>query len=132
MFTVVYEFRVNPGLEEVFHLHWRDVTRLIQEERKSLGSRLHRSKDGSFIAYAQWPSREMWSNPPVSSPALAKAVEQMNACLNHFEIKLELEVVDDLLTHNADSSYRKHNEASVGLRQLKPHGTHNTDESKSL
>jgi hypothetical protein len=39
--------------------------------RGALGSRLHIAEDGTWVAYAQWPSKTIWENhrtfPPVDS-----------------------------------------------------------------
>ena len=97
MFTVVYHFQVKPGLERDFEAHWQLGTELIKIERKSLGSRLHKSADGSYVAYAQWPTRESWINPPTSSQELKDALQRQGECLSKSEITFELEVIKDLL-----------------------------------
>ncbi len=35
-------------------------TESLMAERGALGSRLHRAEDGSWVAYAQWPTKDAW------------------------------------------------------------------------
>lgn len=59
-FVVIYRWSVAADKDESFVAAWRRLTALIAERRGGLGSRLHRSADGTFVAYAQWPSEEAW------------------------------------------------------------------------
>jgi heme-degrading monooxygenase HmoA len=59
-FVVIYRWRVAVDQEASFVAAWRRLTALIAERRGGLGSRLHRASDGTFVAYAQWPSEEAW------------------------------------------------------------------------
>lgn len=88
---------MKDGMDEEFTRYWSEGTRLIRTEKKSLGSRLHRAADGSFVAYAQWPSRERWKDSNPSSPLLTETLEKMRACLTKMETPFELEVIDDQL-----------------------------------
>ncbi len=58
VFAVMYRWRIRLGREEEFREGWRRVTRAIHEQCGSYGSRLHRATDGTFVAYARWPSPE--------------------------------------------------------------------------
>ncbi|MCW8090493.1 antibiotic biosynthesis monooxygenase family protein [Alteromonas sp. ASW11-130] len=60
MFVVMFEFVVKAGCEEQFLSAWPKTTQGIFLFKGSLGSRLHRDKNGSFIAYAQWPDEETY------------------------------------------------------------------------
>src|SRR6478735_4884984 len=57
MLAVVLEFAPIDGMENEFIQAWTECTNVIYENFGSLGSRLHRSDKGSFIAYAQWPNK---------------------------------------------------------------------------
>src|SRR5690348_14826874 len=57
-FCAIYRWRLHPGAESAFVEAWSRVTRLLREERGSLGSRLHRGPDGLWYSYTQWPSAE--------------------------------------------------------------------------
>lgn len=60
MFVAVYWWRVKPGKEEQFRAAWRRGTELIRERYGSLGSRLHRDRDGRFVGIAEWPDEASW------------------------------------------------------------------------
>lgn len=94
MFSVIYEFKVQSGLEEQFERSWAEHTCEIREQLGGLGSRLHRNDDGSYVAYAQWPSREKWENAVALDTPARKA---MRDALLSFETVYRLEVLNDLL-----------------------------------
>ena len=52
MLAVILEFDVIEGMEEEFRTSWIETTELIYQNFGSLGSRLHKSDSGKFIAYA--------------------------------------------------------------------------------
>ncbi|MEJ6080466.1 IS66 family transposase [Vibrio sp. 1-Bac 57] len=62
MLAVILEFDVIDGMEEQFKTSWAETTKLIYQHFGSLGSRLHHSENGKFIAYAQWPSLDVYEN----------------------------------------------------------------------
>lgn len=97
MFVVVYRWRLKSGAEDAFQTAWAKMTEAIFESRGSLGSRLHRAEDGSFVAYAQWPSRAAWE----ASRALGSADPESGARMRDaIEASLgedHLEVLDDRL-----------------------------------
>ncbi len=57
MYCVIYEFSVLSGEEALFESAWEELTKLIYAYEGSLGSRLHKSDSGKYIAYAQWPDQ---------------------------------------------------------------------------
>ncbi len=96
MFAVIYKFRVKRGMDATLVSTWTEITRLIYEHNGSLGSRLHLSGPNEYIAYAQWPSRDLWaaSTAPPGSEQLRAEMRQ--AC-ETIETLFELEPVSDLL-----------------------------------
>jgi heme-degrading monooxygenase HmoA len=60
MFAVIYRWQVVPGLEAQFEEGWKRGTERIAKEFGGLGSRLHRTEEGVYIAYAQWPDEAAW------------------------------------------------------------------------
>ena len=96
-FAVIYRWRLRPGMEKQFCEAWAKTTETIKEERRGLGSRLHRDDDGYWVAYAQWPSRSAWEQSrelgaadPEVSALMAEAVEESFA-------PVALEPVTDML-----------------------------------
>ena len=98
MFCVIYRFTVREGRDAEFREVWHGLTQLIHEHQGSLGSRLHTTETSNvYMAYAQWPSRDLWAAPP-PLPEPGKALkDRLKACTSGIEVLDELEVADDLL-----------------------------------
>jgi quinol monooxygenase YgiN len=82
-FAVIYRWKVNPAKVDQFKLAWATLTHEIRNHAGGLGSRLHVSVDGTWYAYAQWPSRQAWQSASVTTEAsetahalLADAIEE--------------------------------------------------------
>lgn len=60
MFIALYRWKLKAGKEQQFRAAWSQVTLAIRENCGSLGSRLHQAEDGTWAAYAQWPTKAMW------------------------------------------------------------------------
>jgi hypothetical protein len=59
MYCVAYKFTLlsnNSETRRQFIEVWSGLTVFFKESCGALGSRLHYADDGSFYAYAQWPS----------------------------------------------------------------------------
>lgn len=98
MFCLIYKFWVNPGQEELFREGWRSVTAAVRQRCGSLGARLHNCDDGSWVAYAQWPSRELWIIGEEAINEWMQGVQWDEKCLaKPIELLMELEMTDDLL-----------------------------------
>ncbi|GAA5215763.1 antibiotic biosynthesis monooxygenase family protein [Corallincola platygyrae] len=101
MFVVMYEFVVKPGCEEQFLDAWPQVTQGIYLLKGSLGSRLHRNKNGELIAYAQWPDRATFEEAQVveMTPEYEAQREKMRDALNIEATRTlyEMEVETDYL-----------------------------------
>lgn len=68
MFAVIYSFEVKQGCDNTFIEGWEGMTKLIYKHCNSLGSRLHKESDEKYIAYAYWPSEEVWENSSENLP----------------------------------------------------------------
>ena len=98
MFTVIYKFKVKEGLTQQFEENWAELTKLISNHQGGLGSRLHKSDNLNYIAYAQWPDRETWESEWNDMPEHAKEISRkMKEACETRETIFELEVVMDLL-----------------------------------
>jgi len=97
MFCVVYQWQVKPEKEEEFRHSWRTITEAIFRQHGALGSRLHKSDDGSWIAYAQWPSRDRWQNHSETLGVELARSKQSECLLETVKILHTLTVTDDLL-----------------------------------
>jgi quinol monooxygenase YgiN len=97
MFIALYEFQVKPGFENQFEENWSKVTEAIYTTRGSLGSRLHKASDGTYVAYAQWPSEELYKleTPLPEKASIARGLMK-DACVELRVLKL-MTVQTDLL-----------------------------------
>jgi quinol monooxygenase YgiN len=96
-FVAIYRWRLDSAKVDQFLKAWADVTRGIKSKRGGLGSKIHREDDGTYVAYAQWPSREAWTHSsqlPSVDPDASKAMA--DAVLETFP-SLLLDPIEDLL-----------------------------------
>ncbi len=98
MLAVLYKFTVKPDQEAEFIQAWKDLTEYIYKYQNSLGSRLHKASDTTFIAYAQWPDQETFdkANKLLPQEALLSRERMQNVC-ESIETLYELELVEDAL-----------------------------------
>jgi len=110
MFVAVYWWRVKPGKEQQFRDAWRRGTRAIARIYGGLGSRLHRERDGRFVAIAEWPDYETWKrafdakmvyDDPATRAQFVDAVAEVPP--NNAPV-FTMEVTDDLLVRAAHSA----------------------------
>lgn len=98
MFSAIYKFKLKPGKIEQFEENWAELTKLISKHQGGLGSRLHKSDDLNYIAYAQWPDKETWEREWNNMPEQAKEISRkMKEACESKETIFELDVVNDLL-----------------------------------
>ena len=57
MFAVIYRGFILPEHEEAYCQAWRQVAAYFVTHCGALGSTLHRSHDGEYIAYSRWPDK---------------------------------------------------------------------------
>jgi hypothetical protein len=96
MFTISYRFIIHPHRNEAFESSWKDVTDLIYRHGGSLGSRLYKISETSYMGLAQWPDRQTWENSDVSSFDTKNWRSEMRACCVSIEKLDELELIHDL------------------------------------
>jgi len=97
VFCVVYQWKVKPGKEDLFRQTWRDITEAIFAQHGSLGSRLHRADDGSWVAYAQWPDEKSWSHVDETVGVDLARANQKQCLEAEVKVVFKLTVTDDLL-----------------------------------
>lgn len=101
MFCVLYEFTVKESQNQVFEAAWAEFTDAIFRARGSLGSRLHTTTSSQvYIAYAQWPSEEIFDDSPgdsVFTPDEIAARQRMRGSLIEVKVLQRLHVLDDRL-----------------------------------
>lgn len=117
MFAVIYQGYIKPGRENEYQEAWNKVARYFIEQRGAIGSCLHRTPDGLWVAYSRWPDKKTRDNswPGENAPSAELPLEIRNAvliikdCLDPDRKipDLCMEVVDDLLlsSNSAESSF---------------------------
>lgn len=97
MFAVLYRFDVKEAREDEFIAAWTTVTEALRVVAGTYGSCLHRTPDGTFVAYARWPSREAWSGDYDLPPSATEARQSMRDCCSSIATMHELDVLVDRL-----------------------------------
>ncbi|HEY0426808.1 MAG TPA: antibiotic biosynthesis monooxygenase [Pyrinomonadaceae bacterium] len=97
MFTVLYRWRVKPGLERQFIESWSIITAYYRENfAGALGSRLHQGSDGLWYAYARWESNEHRQDAFKKRLNLPERAKMTEAIEESFP-EIRLEIISDLL-----------------------------------
>lgn len=96
MFTVSYRFNIHPKQNEAFEESWKQVTKLIYRHCGSLGSRLYKSSETSYLGIAQWPDKQTWDESSLEGLDPHSWRLKMRACCSSIETLDELELIHDL------------------------------------
>lgn len=86
MFAVIYRSRVKPGKEVQYQECWKMAASYFVQERGALGSTLHHSEEGLWIAYSRWPDKATrdasWPDLPEGSPVhIQEAIKTLKSCI---------------------------------------------------
>lgn len=83
MFAVIYQGYIKPGRETEYQEAWNKVARYFIEQRGAIGSCLHRTSDGLWVAYSRWPDKKTRDNswPGDNAPSDELPPEIRNAVL---------------------------------------------------
>ncbi len=76
------------------------MTLEIRSERNGLGSRLHKTEDGTFYAYAQWKDKETWEKAQKIPTIDEEAVKLMRGSIEETLPTVFMNTIDDLLLKN--------------------------------
>lgn len=107
MFAVIYQGYLKAGRESEYQKAWNMVAQYFVQHRGAIGSCLHRTSEGLWVAYSRWPDKKTrdasWPGDNAPShelpPEIRQAVLTIKDCLDS-DRKLPdicMEVVDDLL-----------------------------------
>ena len=96
-FSVLYRWKLHPGIEASFVEAWSRVSALLLTQRGSLGSRLHRGKDGIWYSYAQWQSAAARSAAFSGAPVDPEASRQMREAIAETLPEVVLDSVADFM-----------------------------------
>lgn len=108
MFAVIYRGFIYPGREEEYKKTWKIIADYFVKHCGAIGSTLHKTSEGEYIAYSRWPDRQArdasWRNNANEKIArdIQEAILQLRDCMDctrpHDEICMD--VVEDLLLPN--------------------------------
>ncbi len=107
MFAVIYQSYVKAGRELEYRDAWNVVATYFVERRGAIGSCLHKTSNGMWVAYSRWPDKKTrdasWPGENAPSTELPSEIRQavltIQDCLDQ-DRKLPdicMEVVEDLL-----------------------------------
>jgi len=112
MFAVIYQGYLKHGREVEYQQAWDTVARYFIAHRGALGSSLHVTSDGLWIAYSRWPDQKTrdasWpkDNEPSREfpPEICEAILTIKDCLDPSRLIPEIcmEVVNDLLLNSSN------------------------------
>lgn len=107
MFAVIYRSHIKLGLEDKYQKLWHEVASYFMQHRGAIGSCLHKTEDGTWIAYSRWPDKATrdasWSNDNNAINNLPDVIKEaiilMKNCIDESRKLPEIcmEVVEDLL-----------------------------------
>jgi heme-degrading monooxygenase HmoA len=101
MLIALYEIVIKQGSEQKFEKAWADVTDAILRVRGSLGSKLHTTEaQGVYIAYAQWPSKELFDEgigAKLFTETETNSLNAMKECSVQIKLLHTMKVCDDRL-----------------------------------
>lgn len=107
MFAVIYRGSILPGKEATYQQSWKQVATYFKKNRGALGSCLHKSETGEWIAYSRWPDKQTrdasWPKDDAIcqtiSPEIREAILRLKECIDPdrpFE-EICMELKNDLL-----------------------------------
>lgn len=99
MFAAIYRWRVRPGQDQDFVKGWYLTSSTVRERFGAVGSRLHRTADGLYVAYGRWNAQED-RDPYLADLAVhPKGFELMQGSVARESPPIDMHVVGNLLGH---------------------------------
>ena len=88
MFAVIYRAWIYPKKEQQYQQLWQEIARYFVRYRGAIGSCLHQTTDGYWLAYSRWPDQATRdaSWPGVDAPSselpahIRSAIIDIRAC----------------------------------------------------
>ena len=109
MFAVIYRSFIKPGHEERYQDNWKKIASYFVKKRGALGSSLHKTKEGLWVAYsrwpdeatraASWPSGDDVANPDLPSD-ICEAIKNLKDCLENQLPEICMEVQEEVFCLN--------------------------------
>ena len=105
MFAVIYRGYVKPEHEKQYQEYWKAIATYFVKERGALGSTLHKTEEGMWVAYSKWPDKETrdisWPKTGINSEFssdISAAIEGLKSCLDEERQQPEIcmEIMDEV------------------------------------
>lgn len=95
MFAVIYHCYVKPGREADFEEAWEEMTHEFRDVHGGLGSCLHKTDEGEYLAYARWPDRERWAADKtiVNTEAMARMRDMLRKPTEAVPLSIERDLL---------------------------------------
>ena len=106
MFAVIYRGYIHPGHENEYKKLWKQVATYFIKNRGAIGSRLHKTTEGEYLAYSMWPDKKTrdasWGeHADINSlpKEIIEVTEKLKLCIdkNRPYDEICMNVVEDLL-----------------------------------
>lgn len=90
MFAVIYQSYIKVGREAAYQQLWLKIANYFVQYCGALGSNLHRTEDGLWVAYSRWPDKATrdasWPGEETPSTELPhdiqRAIIEIQDCLD--------------------------------------------------
>ena len=86
-FAVIYRFYLEDSKEEEYISNWKVVADYFTQQRGAIGSSLHKTNQGYWLAYSRWPNKQTrdasWSKDNIKEDLPEKiknAIANMKNC----------------------------------------------------
>lgn len=99
-FIIIYRWEVHSSRADQFVSAWESLIGLYRQLYGAVGGRLHRTDDGQWLAYTQWPTRDQYllaMERGIPDPRIA---ERMNDAVSKRLDPLFLSMESDMLGDN--------------------------------
>lgn len=107
MFAIIYQGYAKPNREKEYQQLWHKIATYFVQNRGALGSCLHKTGEGLWLAYSRWPDKKTrdasWPGEDAPSEELPddirQAVIRIKDCIDQEQKlpEINMEVIDDLL-----------------------------------
>ena len=107
MFAVIYRGFVKLDSEAQYQHYWKRIATYFVNERGALGSTLHKTNEGMWVAYSKWPNKaardSSWpQNQEIMCsefpPDIREAIDGLKNCLEterQFH-EICMEIIEDI------------------------------------
>ncbi|MGD9591231.1 MAG: hypothetical protein AB7V32_01770 [Candidatus Berkiella sp.] len=108
MFAVIYSGKIKAGYEEKYQKYWHIIAEFFVTHCGALGSCLHKTSDGSWLAYSRWPDKAtrdavfLEENRKTLPVEIQNTFQSFSECILEQAPEICLEVIDDLLLQQAE------------------------------